>query len=136
MPTQQRSTSAMDVLRYACLAAGIVLLTAACRTGVPVIDTGEKPPTQNGTIAGSVRGPMQSAPASGRAVRAISIASGQVYEATTGQTGGYTIEVPPGRYRMELVLLAGERLTNQPGEVQINKSDLDPGRDFVLVGGP
>ena len=27
---------------------------AACRTGVPVVDTGPKPPTEDGTIAGHV----------------------------------------------------------------------------------
>ena len=30
------------------------LVAAACRTGVPVLDTGPKPPTQDGTIAGHV----------------------------------------------------------------------------------
>jgi hypothetical protein len=49
--------------------------------------------------------------------------------------GGYTIKVPHGRYRLEVELHQGERLTRQPGETQVNRSDLDPRRDFVIVMG-
>jgi Carboxypeptidase regulatory-like domain len=110
-------------------------LASACKPGVPVVDPSPEPPTQNGTIAGSVSGPQGSAPAENRIVRAIALDTGQVYEARTASTGGYTIEVPPGRYKMELVILPTEKLLKQPGEIRINKSDLDPGRDFVIVGG-
>ena len=86
------------------------LVAAACRTGVLVIDTGPKPPTQDGTIAGHV-------------------------STGGGAAGTYTLKVPPGKYRIEVELRAGERLVKQPGETDVHKSDLDPNRDFELTAG-
>jgi hypothetical protein len=106
---------------------------SACRTGVPVIDTGAPPPTADGTIAGHVSGPEGTAPVVGRLVRARSVATGQVYEARTGTAGTYTIMVPPGRYAMELELRTGEQILRQPGEINVNRSDLDTDRDFVIA---
>jgi hypothetical protein len=104
---------------------------AACRPGTPVIDP-NRSSTTDGTIAGSVTGPDNASPLADRIVRAISD-DGQTYEARTTQSGGYTIKVPPGNYRLELVLREGERLLKEPGQTRINSSDLDPSRDFVLA---
>ena len=54
---------------------------------------------------------------------------------TTGTDGGYTIQVPEGTYRLEVQLRQGERVTKQPAETKVNKSDLDPHRDFVITSG-
>jgi hypothetical protein len=113
----------------------LAIVAMACRTGVPVIDTGAKPPTRDGTIAGHVSSAGGSAVTS-RVVRAISIESGQKYETSTNNAGTYTLKVPPGRYRLEVELRAGEKLAKEPGETKINSSDLDPNRDFVIVPGP
>ena len=43
------------------------------------------------------------------------------------------MKVPPGKYRIEVELRQGERIVKEPGETQINDSDLDPGRDFVIT---
>jgi Carboxypeptidase regulatory-like domain len=110
------------------------LATVGCRTGVPVIDTGTKPPTRDGTIAGHVSGDG-STPIPGRVVRAIAVEGGQKYEVTTNSAGTYTLKVPPGRYRLEVELRAGEKLAKEPGETKIDSSDLDPNRDFVIVPG-
>jgi hypothetical protein len=114
----------------------LLAATSACRPGTPVVDMGPKPPTQNGTIAGKVSGPKGESPLVNRLVRAVSISTGQRYEAQTNQAGTYTIEVPPGRYKLELELQEGERLVKQPGEVQIDRSDLDERQDFVVTVGP
>lgn len=106
----------------------------ACRTGTPVIDTGDKPPTREGTIAGHVRTDTNIAVVS-RVVRAIG-ADGAAHETTTNNAGTYTLKVPPGRYRMEVELRYGERLVEQPGETQINESDLDSDRNFVISSAP
>src|SRR5262245_61115072 len=113
----------------------VILIAAACRTGVPVIDTGEKPPTVDGTIAGHVNAGGGTTPVPGRLVRAIAVDSGQKYETTTNNAGTYTMKVPPGKYRLEVELRAGERLVKQPGETDVHKSDLDPNRDFELTAG-
>jgi len=102
----------------------------ACRTGTPVIDTGDKPPTREGTIAGHVRTDAGAAVVS-RVVRAIG-ADGAAHETTTNNAGTYTLKVPPGTYRLEVELRAGESLVKQPGETRINASDLDADRNFVI----
>jgi hypothetical protein len=102
---------------------------------VPVVDRGAKPPTTDGTIAGHVS-ESGGAPVASRVVRAVSIESGQKFEVSTNSAGTYTLKVPPGHYRLEVELRPGEKLSKEPGETTINKSDLDPNRDFVIVPGP
>jgi hypothetical protein len=113
----------------------LVLFAPACRTGVPVIDTGSKPPTQEGTIAGHVTTEAD-APVTSRVVRAIPIDGGQPYETSTNAAGTYTLKVRPGRYRLEVEVRQGERLVKQPDQTEVNPSDLDPDRDFVLAPAP
>lgn len=108
----------------------LIAISPACRTGVPVVDTADKPPTREGTIAGKVVTEDKAAVVS-RVVRAIA-ADGTRHEVTTNNAGTYSMKVPPGKYRLEVELRAGERLVTQPGETQVNASDLDPNRDFVI----
>lgn len=122
----------------ACTVATVWLVGAAiggCRPGVPVIDTGSKPPNVRGTITGAVRGPEGTAPAAGRTVVAVETQTQMRYEIQTNEAGTYTFAVPPGTYRLELVLLPGESLSKQPGQISLTPSDLESGHDFVL-GGP
>jgi hypothetical protein len=65
----------------------------------------------------------------------VDTASGAKFEATTGANGGYTIKVPEGTYRLELEVRPGEKVAKQPDETRVNRSDLDPRRDFVISGG-
>jgi Carboxypeptidase regulatory-like domain len=121
-------------LRVLALATVISVSSIGCRTGVPVVDTGQKPPNLDGTIAGHVSS-TGGAAVVGRIVRAIAIEDGQKYEATTNNAGTYTIKVPPGHYRLEVELHPGEKLAKEPGETKIDRSDLDPNRDFVIAPG-
>ena len=105
-------------------------LALACRSGTPVIDPGDKPPTREGTIAGRVLTEGNTAVVS-RVVRAIA-ADGTRHEATTNNAGGYSMKVPPGKYKLEVELREGERLIKGPGETEVNESDLDPDRSFVI----
>jgi hypothetical protein len=122
-------------LRHSAIAILLVAAGAAgggCRQGIPVIDPGPKPPTQEGTIAGHVSTDGNVAVVS-RVVRAVPAAGGQAYETTTNEAGTYTIKVPPGRYRLEVELRPGERIVKEPVETEVNPSDLDPDRDFVIT---
>lgn len=121
-------------LRLPVLALMLAVAVGACRTGTPVIDTGERPPVQDGTIAGSVRSDTGVAVVS-RVVRAIDVATGRKFETTTNNAGTYTMKVPPGRYRLEVELRDGEKVAKQPSETKIDRSDLDPRRDFVIALG-
>ena len=103
----------------------------ACYSSRPVIDTGAKPKVQEGTIAGHVRTDGD-APLVSRVVRAVPVDGSSPHETSTNEAGSYTLKVPPGRYRLEVELRPGERIVKQPGENEVNPSDLDPGRNFVI----
>jgi len=105
-----------------------VLATAACHPGPvlsPKLDVG-------GTIAGIVT-TTGNAAVPDRKVTAVNVTSGARFDATTGANGGYTIKVPEGTYRLELELRPGEVVAKQPADTRINKSDLDPRRDFTIA---
>ena len=105
----------------------IAILVAACHPG-PVLSPKE---AVGGTIAGIVSDGSAAVP--GRKVIATDVASGARYEATTGANGGYTIKVPEGTYRLEVELRPGEVVVKQPDQTRVNKSDLDPRRDFTIA---
>ncbi len=111
------------------LALGL-LASAGCHPG-PIIDMGPRP-VAGGTIAGMVSMDTDTAVA-GRKVTAINTDTGARFEETTGVNGGYTIKVPEGTYRLEVEVRTGERVVKQPDETRVNRSDLDPRRDFVIT---
>lgn len=104
----------------------------ACRRGVPVIDPGDRPPTTDGTISGTVRGPEGTSSIANREVTVINIDSGERQSATTNNAGGFTFKVKPGKYRVEVSLIAGESILKQPGVMQVNRSDVDAHADFII----
>jgi hypothetical protein len=109
-----------------------LLVSVGCHPG-PVVTTEPKLPV-GGTIAGIVSTDAKSA-IMGRKVTAINTQTGARYDATTGTNGGYTIKVPEGTYRLEIELQPGEKVAKQPPETHVNKSDLDPRRDFIITAG-
>jgi hypothetical protein len=122
----------MRIMRlFHILLACSLLTSVGCHPG-PIIDTGPKPPSVGGTIAGIVSTDSNVAVPS-RKVTAINTQTGARFDATTATNGGYTIKVPEGTYRLEVELRPGETLAKQPGETRINRSDLDPSRDFVIT---
>lgn len=112
------------------LLAFTLLTVAGCHPG-PVVSAGPKPDV-GGTIAGIVSTDTNAA-VSGRKVTAIDAKTGSRFDATTGVNGGFTIKVPQGTYRLEVELQPGETVAKQPAETHINRSDLDPKRDFVIA---
>jgi len=113
----------------------LLALVAACRQGVPVIDTSPPPPRTDGTISGTVRGPDGTSPVNARAVQVVNVATGARQSTTTNNAGGFTFKVEPGRYRVELTLLPGETLVKRPSIIEVNPSDVDAHADFVLGSG-
>ena len=107
-----------------------LIASAACHPG-PVLSP-EGKMSVGGTIAGIVS-TNGNAALPGRKVTAINVASGARFDATTGTNGGYTIKVPEGTYRLEIALEPGESVVKQPAETKIQKSDLDPKRDFTIA---
>jgi hypothetical protein len=105
---------------------------AACRQGMPVIDTGPRPMQADGTISGTVRGPEGTSPIDGRTVEVVNVVTGARQRTATNNAGGFTFKVPPGKYRVSVTLLDGEVIVKQPSVIDVNRSDVDAHADFVL----
>jgi hypothetical protein len=110
-----------------------LLVAGACRRGVPVVDLGAKPAAARGTLAGLVRGPEGTSPVAGRDVQIVNAETGQRYTAQTVQNGGFTIQLPAGKYRLELPLKDGETIVKRPGIVDLGQGDIDSRIEFVLA---
>lgn len=110
----------------------LVLATGlGCRTGRPLLDSSRGDNNAAGTIAGIVS-IVGGDPVPGRRVIAVPVGLPERYSAVTNITGGFSIPVPPGKYRLQVTLLEGEKIVKQPGEIDINTSDLDANLEIVI----
>jgi hypothetical protein len=110
-----------------------LLLSSACKPGVPVVDVGPKPQAARGTLTGTVRGPDVTWPVSGRTVEIFNTETGEKHTTTTSDTGGFTIQLPAGKYRLELPLKDGETIAKRPGIIDLARGDIDSHVEFVLA---
>ena len=118
-------------VRLAAVAA-VLLMSLACGPRGPVLGA-STPPNVGGTISGMVSANDGSSAVSARKVTAVNTDTGARFEGSTSINGGYTIQVPVGTYRLEVELQAGEVVATQPDTTQINRGDLDSGRNFVVT---
>jgi hypothetical protein len=113
------------------LAAPVLVGGIGCRSvAVPPV---EAPPAR-GTLAGSVFGPEGVAPVEGRLVEAVEVDTGFRYGTKTNAAGGFSLMLPPGRYRLEVVLAPGESIIEDPGVVTLEPSQLAHDQDVTLGG--
>jgi len=110
----------------------LMMLSGGCaaRHGRPLIG-GSTVPNPTGTISGSVTS-ITGTPLEARRVTAIDMATEAHYDVTTSKDGGYTLKVPPGRYRLEVELRGGDQLAKQPQQTNVNIGDVDERMDFVV----
>ena len=120
----------MRSLTAVCVMAGAI---AACRQGMPVIDTTPGPARADGTISGTVRGPEGTSALDGRTVEVVNVQTNERQRTVTNNAGGFTFKVRPGKYRVELALREGEVLVKKPDVIDVNRSDVDAHADFVLA---
>jgi Carboxypeptidase regulatory-like domain len=114
------------------LAAILALLAGtACHANRPVWSATPGDSRTPGTIAGILKTPGGE-PVAGRRVSAVGIETAQRYSAETNVNGGFSIHVPPGKYRLEPELREGETVVRDPGVINVNKSDTDANRDIVI----
>jgi hypothetical protein len=123
-------------MKFQALLAAALLLSVSCAPRGPILDTGDKPPGVGGTIAGAVLAGDARTPLPSRKVSAINTMSGARFEASTAANGGYTIKVPVGTYRLEVETRPNEMVVRQPEPTEVNPSDIDADRDFVLMPRP
>ena len=110
----------------------VLLMSLACGPRGPILGA-STPPNVGGTISGMVSANDGSSAVSARKVTAVNTDTGARFEGSTSINGGYTIQVPVGTYRLEVELQAGEVVATQPDTTQINRGDLDSGRNFVVT---
>ena len=120
----------MKQLAASCAALAL-LAGPACRSGQPLLVSAMGDKTTPGTIGGFVSA-VGGDRLAGRGVHAVHVVTSQKYSAVTNVTGGFSIKVPPGEYRLELDLREGEKIVRQPGIIHINKSDLDANLEIVV----
>lgn len=118
------------LLTAAVLCGGLVL--AACRTGVPVVDPNEAPASVSGTITGTLSAVDGTTPIPGRRVTAVNVATGERLTVVTSSTGGYTLKVPPARYRIDVELAAGEAIVKDEGTFTVSRSELQHDVDIRI----
>jgi hypothetical protein len=109
-----------------------LLLSLACHPNRPVIDPGPAADV-GGSISGIVTANDGSTALGARKVTAINTATGARFDVSTTPTGGYTVRVPKGMYRLEIELRSGEMLAAQPEATEVDAGDLDAGRNFVVA---
>jgi len=109
-----------------------LLLSLGCHPSRPVLDTGPKPDV-GGSISGTVTANDGATALGARKVSAINTATGARFDVSTTTTGGYTVRVPKGTYRLEVELRGGEALATKPDPTEVDAGDLDAGRNFVVA---
>src|SRR5688572_3405166 len=117
-------------LRFFCTLL-LATVVAACHPSRPVVDTGVRPDV-GGSIAGRVTANDGATALGARKVTAVNESTGARFDVSTASNGGYTVRVPPGMYRLEVELRAGETLATVPDSTEVEVGDLDAGRDFVV----
>ena len=113
-----------------------VLAGVACRRGVPVMDPGPKPPTTDGTVSGRLTTEGDASRLVGRRVEVVNVATGDRRAVSTSTDGGFTIKVPPGKYRLQVELRPGEAIVKGPETIDVNPSDLDSNIVVVITAIP
>ena len=114
------------------VSATALLLSLGCHPSRPVLDAGPKPDV-GGSISGTVTANDGATALGARKVSAINTATGARFDVSTTTTGGYTVRVPKGTYRLEVELRSGEALATQPDPTEVDAGDLDAGRNFVVA---
>ena len=107
-----------------------LLSIAACRQGVPVIDTSPAPARRTGPSA-APSGVRKDECYRGRAVEVVNVQTGERQRATTNNAGGFSFKLRRGN-TASVTLRDGESIIKQPSVIDLNKSDVDAHADFVL----
>lgn len=122
----------MTAIRSACLLVFLIGASAACSLNKPITG-GDHSTATAGTVSGLVSTDAGKTPVPGRMVTATNTSTKAHFDATTASNGGYTMNVPAGRYAIDVELRAGERLEKRPDPTDVGAGDLDAGRDFVIT---
>jgi hypothetical protein len=108
----------------------IFLIVSGCSRAS--VDVASHPVTGNSTLRGTIRVSAGTIPVDGRTVEIVNVTTGQRQQVTTGDTGGFSMRLTPGKYRVDLVLRGGESVVQQPGIIELDPRDSDAHADIVV----
>jgi hypothetical protein len=86
------------------------------------------------TLVGRITGPLGRGPVAGRQVVAIEVTTGARYATKTHVSGGFTLLLPAGRYRLDVAVTWAERVVEAPEVLELEPGDFVRGADVVLGG--
>ena len=110
-----------------------LFLSGGCRRGAQVVDLGPRAPESRGTLTGTVRAAEGTSPVVRRDLQIVNTETGARHAAQTAANGGFTIQLPIGRYRIDMPLRDGETLVKRPGIVDLGTGDVDSQIEFVIA---
>jgi hypothetical protein len=119
----------------AAFVAVVMLTVCACRSTVPHTDRVHRSSPANGTISGTVRGAERTNSLADRLVEIVNLDTGERQRTTTSRTGGFSFNVKPAKYRVEVALNGGESLITRPGVIDLSRKSVDAHADFVVGTG-
>jgi hypothetical protein len=131
--TQQFARISAGVGR-AIVVVALLGIVAGCGRGVRVLEVSPQQQSGGGTVTGMVLAADSKLPLGDRIVEAVNVAAQTRHTALTTNAGGYTLKLPPGRYRFDVRLEPGEVLAKQPPEMVVEVGEIETRVDFAVAG--
>ena len=110
----------------------LVFLSACGGAASPVVEAAPRAQQPHATITGTVRGLEGTSPVAGRTLAVVDVTTGQRTVVRTSSSGGFTVAVPAGRYRLEMSLRDGETLIKRPELLDLDRGDQDANVELVV----
>ena len=116
------------------LTVGVLTIFAAagCRQRVPPSETSPQTVASRATLSGTIRGPEGTTAVDGRIVEVIDLTTNRRQRVRTDHSGGFSVSVDPGDYRVVLTLREGEAIVREPGVIHVDRSAVGRDADFVI----
>jgi hypothetical protein len=96
---------------------------------------GDRISSARATISGSVRAPGHEKVTAHRDITIVDVESGRTFHAQTNDVGDYTALVPPGTYRVNVVLRPSEVLSAVAEPVQVEAGGIKS-VDLIIAAAP
>jgi len=93
-------------------------------------------PSASATISGTLHEPDAPSAVARRDVVAVNTVTGRSRRTRTNAGGGYTFLVPPGTYRLNVVLRNGEVLSNWPNPITVEAGSISADADLIIAAHP
>ena len=111
-----------------------ILMCAVVLGGCRTLNA-DRVPSARATISGSLRAPGHEKATAHRDITIVDVENGRTYHAQTNDVGDYTVLVPPGTYRVNVVLRPSEVLSAVAEPVQVDAGGIKS-VDLTIAAAP